>query len=149
MTPETQPPTHILLVEDDDIDIEAVQRAFRKGGITNPLHVVCDGRAALDALTGRHWAEKIPQPCIILLDINMPRMNGFEFLEEMRRDAALRGNVVFMLTTSERGADKARAYAQNVAGYILKENLDRLTAMLKEYCRLNQFPEIRQVENGY
>ncbi|MEX2491748.1 MAG: response regulator [Nitrospirales bacterium] len=138
-----EPTIPILLVEDNRIDIEVVRRALQKANIPNPLYTVLDGVEALEILTGNNGREKIPQPCLILLDINMPRMNGFELLEAMCRDDTIRHNVVFMLTTSARNEDKLTAYSLNAAGYILKENLRPFITLLGEYCRINEWPTIR------
>jgi CheY-like chemotaxis protein len=130
----------ILLVEDDDVDAEAVQRALKKANLANPVVTACDGVAALDILSGRNGREKIEQPCVVLLDINLPRMNGLDFLKEMRGNAAMRRNVVFILTTSSRARDKETAYDLQAAGYILKENIGELAGMLARYCGINEFP---------
>ena len=113
---------HILLIEDDEVDAEAVIRAFRRQKIANPITHVVDGIAALHALRGEEGYPPLPRPYIILLDINMPRMNGIEFLEVLRQDPILQRNVVFVLTTSNRDEDKLAAYSKQIAGYILKAN---------------------------
>ena len=130
----------ILLVDDDEIDIELVRRALKRANIDNPFHVAYDGAEALGLLRGVNENRKIKQPCMILVDINMPRMDGLEFLQEVRKDESLKKNIVFMLTTSADTEDKRRAYQMNIAGYILKENLTMLTEMLDYYRRVNEFP---------
>lgn len=111
----------ILLVEDDEVDVMNIQRAFKKNHISNPLHVAGNGLQALAMLRGSDEIEKLkPTPKIILLDINMPKMNGIEFLKELRSDADLRSISVFILTTSDEEKDRIAAYDLNVAGYILK-----------------------------
>ncbi len=111
----------ILLVEDDEVDVMNVQRAFMKNHINNTVHVAGNGLQALAMLRGTDGEEKLnPAPKIILLDINMPKMNGIEFLGELRRDADLRAISVFVLTTSDEEKDRMAAYDMNVAGYILK-----------------------------
>lgn len=132
---------NILLVEDDEIDIETVQRVFKKAGITAKISTARDGVEGLEALRGENGHKKMQQPCIILLDINMPRMNGFQFLQNMREDAYMRQNVVFMLTTSARNADRSLAYDHSAAGYVLKENVSDLADILNRYCKINKFPE--------
>jgi CheY-like chemotaxis protein len=111
---------NILLVEDDEVDVMNVQRAFKKNNILNPLHVAGNGLEALAMLRGDGVAPIIPTPKIILLDLNIPRMNGIEFLQELRSDEALKSISVFVLTTSNDDRDKVAAYKLNVAGYILK-----------------------------
>ena len=112
---------NILLVEDDDVDAMSVKRAFKKTNISNPLFHAGNGLEALDMLRGSNGVEKIiPKPRIILLDLNMPRMNGIEFLRELRADPELHDISVVVLTTSNEERDKVAAYNLNVAGYILK-----------------------------
>ncbi len=133
----------LLLVEDDAVDAEAIERAFRRERIANPFVVVRDGVEALAALRGEGPVE-IPRPYVILLDINMPRMNGIEFLQALRADPALTTSVVFVLTTSDRDEDKIDAYQQHVAGYILKsragEDFLEVTRLLRVYWHLVEFP---------
>jgi CheY-like chemotaxis protein len=113
---------NILLVEDDEVDIMTVQRAFKKGNITNPLYLAGNGIEALAML--RDTPEQpslIPaERRLILLDLNMPKMNGLEFLQELRADPAIRHIPVVVLTTSNEERDRMQAYDLNVAGYILK-----------------------------
>jgi CheY-like chemotaxis protein len=116
----------ILLVEDDEVDIEAVRRALQKGKICNDVVCACDGIEALNILAGKDSHKKIQQPCLILLDINMPRMNGLDFLKHIQQNEIMKQNVVFILTTSLRDSDKAVAHAFQVTGYLLKENLGNL-----------------------
>jgi len=108
---------NILLVEDDEVDVLNVQRAFEKNHITNPLYLAGNGVEALEKLRN----GGIPKERrLVLLDLNMPRMNGIEFLRALRNDAALRPTVVVVLTTSNSDRDKIDAYNLNVAGYIVK-----------------------------
>lgn len=111
----------IFLIEDDEIDIEIIERSFRKHKLMNSIATAPNGIVALDILRGNHEIT-IPKPCIILLDINMPQMNGLEFLRELRSDESIAKNVVFMLTTSDSHHDRDIAYSLHVAGYILKQN---------------------------
>ena len=133
----------LLLVEDDAIDAEAIQRAFRQHRIANPFVVVRDGVEALAALRGESEVE-VPHPYVVLLDVNMPRMNGIEFLDAIRADPALSRTIVFVLTTSDREEDKVAAYEHNVAGYILKsragEDFLEVVKLLRVYWRLVEFP---------
>lgn len=111
---------HILLVEDDEVDVMNVKRAFKQCNIVNPLHVAGNGMEALQLLKGNGTPAMDPLPGIILLDINMPKMNGLEFLEALRDDETLRHISVFIMTTSNEQSDKMRAHELNVAGYIIK-----------------------------
>jgi CheY-like chemotaxis protein len=108
---------NILLVDDDEIDVMTVKRAFIKGNIANQLFVATDGLQALAMLR----TDGIPATRrLVLLDLNMPRMNGIELLREIRADPALRALTVVVLTTSNEDRDRIEAYQLNVAGYLLK-----------------------------
>ena len=113
----------ILLVEDDEVDVEAIRRLFARRNITNPLHVAHDGVDALRMLHGEDDTA-VTQPCVILLDLNLPRMSGLEFLDELRRDTNLKDSVVFVLTTSNRDYDRTVANSKFVAGYLSKSDAD-------------------------
>ena len=110
----------ILLVEDDEVDVMNLKRAFKKNHIIAPLYVAGNGLEALAMLRGNGVPRIRPLPKVILLDLNMPKMNGLEFLKELRADPELKRIPVFMLTTSDQECDKVAAYNLNVAGYILK-----------------------------
>ena len=110
----------ILLVEDDLVDVMNVQRAFKKLKLTNTLHVANNGLEASAMRRGDGVPLLDPQPKTILLDLNMPKMNGIECLGELRKDQNLRRISVFVLTTSDDDRDKVATYDYNVAGYILK-----------------------------
>lgn len=135
----------ILLVEDDDLDAKGVERAFKKMRLVNPLIRAKDGVEALDVLRGTGGQPAIPRPNMVLLDLNMPRMNGLEFLEEVRSDESLKDLVIFVLTTSKADEDRASAYQENVAGYIIKtevgKGFSKLIEMLQCYWRIVQLPE--------
>jgi CheY-like chemotaxis protein len=106
----------ILLVEDDEVDVMNIKRAFSKNDINNDLHVAGNGVEALEMLRN----VLVPLPRIIILDINMPKMNGLEFLKQLRADEKLKNITVFVMTTSNQDDDKIDAYNLNIAGYILK-----------------------------
>lgn len=135
---------NILLVDDDKVDVMAVKRSFRELRIANPVIEARNGIEALEYLRGQNGREKIPSPCLVLLDLNMPRMGGIEFLEELRRDADLRGTLVFVMTTSAAEDDRTRAYQKNVAGYVLKhrpgQSFLEAISMLEHYWRVIEFP---------
>src|SRR5690606_21942978 len=101
---------HILLVDDDEVDAEAIVRGFKSQRIGNPFTVVPDGIEAFHALRGTNGRTRLPRPYMILLDINMPRMNGIEFLQALRQDPELKQSIVFVLTTSNRDEDIMAAY---------------------------------------
>lgn len=116
-------PVTILVVEDDDVDVANIKRAFSQLKISNPVEHVKDGIEALSRLRGDTDTAALEPPYIIFLDLNMPRMNGFEFLEALRADETLNGIKVYALTTSETDDDIMGAYALDVAGYVIKSDL--------------------------
>jgi len=144
MYPKKTRTASLLLVEDDEVDIAAVRRALKALKIANDLYVARDGIEALEMLRGENGREPIPHPYLILLDLNMPRMDGREFLEELRRDPAHKDAIVFIMTTSRNDSDKAEAYGLNVAGYIVKEDpigtFRRAIALLDHYWSLVELP---------
>lgn len=132
---------NILLVDDDEVDVMNVKRAFAKAHITNPLFVAGDGLQALEKLRANDF------PCdrrLVLLDLNMPRMNGIEFLRELRKDPELHATPVVVLTTSDDERDKVDAYGMNVAGYLLKPvtfaSFVEIMAALNKYWTLVEMP---------
>lgn len=136
---------NILLVEDDTVDVMNLQRAFKKTNVTNPLFIAANGMEALDMLRGTEGRLKIiPIPRIILLDINMPKMNGIEFLRELRADPQLKPISVIIMTTSNDDKDKFEAYNLNVAGYIVKpvsfEKFVNAVSILNSYWKLCELP---------
>lgn len=139
------PTVNLLLVDDDEVDVQGFKRAFAKSRIANPIVVARDGIEALEILRGENGKAKLPKPYLILLDLNMPRMNGIEFLEALRSDQALKTSVVFMITTSKAEEDKAKAYGHNVAGYIVKQDpantFMQAVSMLEHYWKIVEFPE--------
>lgn len=137
---------NILLIEDDAVDVMNVRRAFERNRITNPLYVAGNGVEALAMLQGT--ADQPPQiPLsrrIILLDINMPKMNGIEFLQELRKHPQLAMTPVVVLTTSDEDQDRIEAYKLNVAGYIVKPvtfaSFAEVMATLNKYWTLCEMP---------
>ena len=131
----------MLIVDDDDIDATALQRALHKLKLLNPLYRARDGLEALELLR----AGQIPSPYIILLDLNMPRMNGLEFLAELRLDPTLTHTIVFVLTTSKSDEDIISAYREHVAGYLLKQRMDndflQVVGLLDHYWRIIELPD--------
>lgn len=137
---------NILLIEDDEVDIMNVKRAFKKNNISNPLFVARDGLEGLDILKGENSREKMPNPRVILLDINMPKMGGIEFLSELRKHPDLKAISVFVMTTSNEESDKIAAYDLNVAGYILKplsfEGFTNAISILNHYWHLCEISQV-------
>jgi CheY-like chemotaxis protein len=143
---------HLLHVEDDDICLMGLVRALKKANVTNAVSSAHDGIDALEMLRGTGGRERLARPFLIVLDLNMPRMNGIEFLTELRRDEDLKRSIVFVMTTSNADQDKFKAYDLGIAGYLLKSNpadarkanpgdAFREAAMLLDaYFRVVEFP---------
>lgn len=129
---------NILLVEDDEVDIMNVKRAFKKNNIINPLYVANNGLEALQLLED----GSVKTPLIVILDINMPKMNGIEFLQRLRANENLKSITVFVMTTSDNDKDKIEAYNLNVAGYILKplsfEKFISTVAVLNSFWQISE-----------
>jgi CheY-like chemotaxis protein len=132
---------NILLVEDDEVDVMNVRRAFERNNVSNPLFVAGNGLEALEMLRN----DQIPRERrLVLLDLNMPKMNGIEFLQALRADPELAATPVVVLTTSNDDQDKIDAYNLNVAGYLLKpvtfSNFCERMATLNKYWTLVEMP---------
>ena len=132
---------NILLVEDDEVDVMNVRRAFERNNVSNPLFVAGNGIEALEMLRD----SSVPtERRLILLDLNMPKMNGIEFLQALRADPELASTPVVVLTTSNDDQDKIDAYNLNVAGYLLKpvtfSNFCERMATLDKYWALVEMP---------
>ena len=111
----------VLLVEDDIFDTMTAEKSFAKFNIPHQLHTAFNGEEALDLLLGRNGADALrPLPEVILLDLNMPRMNGVEFLTELRATADFADIPVFITTTSDMDVDRLATDVLGVSGYILK-----------------------------
>ncbi len=117
------PPFSLLLVDDDDVAAEAVVRGLRKHDLLCPIVLAEDGLIALQILRAEHATRHLAKPYLVLLDLNMPRMDGFEFLRALRADEALRATLVFVLSTSGSDGDRARSYNAGIAGYMVKSGL--------------------------
>jgi CheY-like chemotaxis protein len=134
----------ILLVEDDSVDVKAFQRAMGKLKISNPVVIARDGVEAWEHLQ-ECASGKDDVPSLVILDINMPRMNGLELLTKIRADENLRHLIVFVLTTSNDEKDKFDAFNQNVAGYMLKSDMGnsfiRAVELIDSYWRVVELPE--------
>lgn len=130
-----------LIVDDDEVAVMGIKRAIRKLNLANPVEVAHNGEEALEILRDSH---KIRKPYLVTLDLNMPRMGGLEFLEEMRSDADINDSIVFVMSTSDAPADITKAYEKNIAGYIIKDNayetLKSALALLKDYTQIVQLP---------
>jgi CheY-like chemotaxis protein len=137
---------NILLVEDDEVDVMNVKRAFKKYKITNPLFIAGNGLEALEMLRSVDGQpSEVPETRrLILLDLNMPKMNGIEFLHALRKDQELKKTPVIVLTTSDEDKDRIEAYNLNVAGYILKPvtfgNFAEVMVALNKYWTLCEIP---------
>jgi CheY-like chemotaxis protein len=131
----------VLLVEDDSIDAMTVRRAFRDLKVTNPLVHTLNGEEALVYLHN----EANDKPCLILLDLNMPKMNGTEFLGIIKVDPVLKKIPVVVLTTSNEERDVVESFRLNVAGYIIKpvdyRNFVEAVRTINMYWTLSEIPD--------
>jgi CheY-like chemotaxis protein len=142
---------HILLADDDENDVLLMRRAFNKAHITNPIHAVGDGEEAVAYLNGEGgFADRnqFPVPCLMLLDLKMPKKNGFEVLRWIRSHPALKRLPVVVLTSSKEVRDINLAYDLGANSYLVKppdfQDLIRMMKSLEGYwLLLNQQPEVR------
>ncbi len=134
---QTRPPLSILLVEDDEVDVMLVERILSRSNLRYRLIHAANGLEALDRLR----SEDLESPLLVLLDLNMPRMGGLEFLRELRADDALADTAVYVLTTSKRREDVVESRRLQVTGYLLKDecsaNPQRFTQVLREFWSQN------------
>lgn len=146
-------PITILLVEDDDVDAEVAERGLRAARLANEVVRARDGEEALALLRGG-GSGRIAQPYLILLDLDMPRMDGFELLAALRDDPDLRNATVFVLAASDSQRDKLASYRHHVAGYLVKSKIGRdfleMVELVDRFWKVVQFPpdRLRVVEDG-
>ena len=131
----------VLLVDDDNLDAEVVRRAFSKQGVAANLEHADSGEGAMSILDKRVQITE-SGPLVIFLDLNMPGVNGHEFLSLLRSSERFKKVTVFVLSTSDHERDVQQAYAKNVAGYFTKNNLDALIDVLKTYIDSALLPEL-------
>jgi len=131
----------LLLIEDDDVDAMSITRAFKKLCLGNTIIRATDGLHGLELLR----SGAVPSPYIILLDLQMPRLNGLEFLEKIRQDPQLDKSIVFVLTTSKSDKDITASYQKNIAGYFIKDQVGDgfldIVKVLKGYWKIVLFSE--------
>ena len=136
-----------LVVEDNELDVEKIARCFKRLKIDNELIHARDGYEALDMLRGTGGKSLLAGPYVILLDLNMPRMNGLEFLKEVRSDESLLHTPVVVLTTSNRMDDIEAAYQNYVSGYLVKpmdiQQMYQTLGALKTYWDVCELPHGR------
>ncbi|WP_421853885.1 response regulator [Marinomonas sp.] len=127
----------VLVVEDDDVAAESITRSLNKFAPDINLVFADHGKEAIEILENNHATITLKPPFLVLLDLNMPVMNGFEFLEYIRNNDTLKDTVIFILTTSNDDSDRSRAYANNVAGYMVKSAVGpqfaKLSSLLVAY----------------
>jgi CheY-like chemotaxis protein len=130
----------VLLVEDDVVDRLVVKRAFKDLDLGNPIEVAINGEAALAYLRN----PEHPRPCFILLDLNMPRLSGLEFLKAVKADEELKAIPVVVLTTSRDEQDRQESFRLGVAGYLVKpveyERFIEMVRTLTNYWALSEVP---------
>jgi DNA-binding NarL/FixJ family response regulator len=129
-----------MLIEDDDVDVMTVNRALRDSKVTNQLVSIGDGEEAIGYLRD----ESAAKPCIILLDLNMPKMDGAEFLKVVKADNALKKIPVVILTTSNSDRDVIETFELGAAGYMVKsvdyEKFVETIRAIDQYWTLSKLP---------
>ncbi len=135
----------VLLVEDNPDDVLITRRAWKKGGLKNQLCIVNNGEEALMFLRRGEGYVDAPTPCLILLDLKMPRMDGFDVLEIIKDDDTLRSIPVIILTSSERDKDIERAYQLGCNSYIKKpvnftNFIEAITEIKRFWLTLSKIP---------
>lgn len=140
----------ILLVEDSSTDILFIQRAFQQANVVNPIRIVKDGDEAVDYLAGQNGygnRDDYPLPALILLDLKLPRRDGLEVLDWLKRQPILKRIPVIVLTSSREDKDIDRAYDLGVSSYLVKpvkmDSLNQLINTIEAYwLRINEFPNV-------
>lgn len=131
----------ILLVDDDIVDVMNIKRIFKQKNFSHSLHIAHNGEEALDLL----HKKTIPPPHIIMLDLNMPRMDGIEFLHNLRKNPLYKKTYVVVLTTSNEEFDRKRTQPYNVSEYLIKPLLSKTFAdeveLLNNSWQLVNFPD--------
>lgn len=140
---------NILLVEDNPDDVKITERALQKGKVLNRLYIARDGQEAIDFLFNKgEYADpqKAPRPGLILLDINLPKVNGIDVLKKVKADEKLRRIPIIMLTVSKRDEDIVRSYDLGVNSYIIKPvEFDKFVETIKNielYWLLTNIPPV-------
>ena len=144
----SKPPFVVLLVEDNEHDIVAIKRAWQEQAIGAPLYIVADGEACLDYLYRRgsySTPGAAPRPGLLILDLNMPKIDGLTVLKHIRGDAALRRLPVVILTTSRLAEDRMRSYELGANAYIHKPSgfapLAEALQIIHRFWTLAELPE--------
>jgi CheY-like chemotaxis protein len=137
----------LLLIDDDPVDVSALRRALRRRQTQFEMHDASDGRRALKWLRDhcdRQGSGVAARGPVLILDLDMPQMDGLEFLQHLRADPRLRDAVVFVFSSSDLEADVRSAYGLQVAGYVLKsveqDGFGRLAELLEAYSRHVRLP---------
>jgi len=135
----SNPNRTILIVEDDMVDVMTIKRAVGQLGITNPLHVESNGEEAL------HYLNAVAElPGLVILDLNMPKMNGTEFLKHIREDDRYKSLPVVVLTTSKEQQDKLNTFNLFISGYMIKpvdfSQFKDMVRTIHHYWELSELP---------
>lgn len=134
----------VLVVEDTDDDVTIIKRAMRKSEVKCDLYFARDGEEALDVLYQRNEFEDTPRPDLILLDLNLPKIDGLDVLETIKKDEKLRRIPVIVLTISDKEGDMVRAYDSGAASFMTKpvdsKDFERLIQTVQDYWRIARIP---------
>lgn len=129
-------PLNFLAVEDDEVDMMSIIRAFKSLNIGNTISRAVDGLAAWDILSNKKQIDETRFPDVILLDLNMPRMNGIELLKKLSTLANRQDFKIYVLTTSDSTQDINNTHEYGISGYILKKDL--LGGLREAFSHLDQ-----------
>ncbi|MGX5173095.1 response regulator [Aliikangiella sp. IMCC44653] len=131
---------NILLVDDDEVDVTIIKRDFKQKKIANPIYTASDGYVALNMLKNC----EVPAPYIILLDLHMPKIDGFEFLKIIRADEELSDSEVIVLTSSDSDKNRVNSFGMNALGYIVKKDTAseflRVVEKMTKYWKVVEMP---------
>ena len=134
----------VLVVEDNQDDVTIIQRAMRKSDVKCELYFAYDGEEALNFLQQKGESEDAPRPDLILLDLNLPKINGLEVLAQIKEDERIRRIPVIVLTVSTSQEDMVKAYDSGAASYMTKpvgsKDFERLIETVQEYWRIARIP---------
>ncbi len=142
---QNSPRMKVLVVEDSPTDVKIIERTLERSAIKCDLFFTIDGAEALEFLFQRGDFSDVPRPDLILLDLNLPKVDGFEVLEEIKQDEQLRRIPVVVLTVSPREEDAVRAYDSGAASYMTKpvnrKDFEKLITTVQEYWRIAMLPK--------
>lgn len=135
--PKIDPAIKIIVIDDDDVDAQSIERSLRSADVNNEIIRAYDGIDALDLLKGANGKEKLTKPYILLIDLMMPRMDGITFIKTLRFESDITPEMIFVLSGTDSDEQCTQAYDLNITGFIKKDRAGRdflrLTKILEQY----------------